>query len=108
MVDSVVSLLDISVCYKEIVYLCIRGIGGKLIQKCLRFYLKNNAANKDRITNILGKNLSIIFLKIKIIRSFYLLDGKKLVNDWEWKFQVYNGLFNTEASWESNSRLNIR
>jgi hypothetical protein len=44
-----------SVCYEEIVYLSVRGISAKLIQKCVRFYLSANKGDTEKITNLFGK-----------------------------------------------------
>lgn len=44
-----------AVCYQEIVYLSVRGISAKLIQKCVRFYLSANKGDKEKITNLFGK-----------------------------------------------------
>jgi hypothetical protein len=52
-----------SVCYEEIVYLSVRGISAKLIQKCVRFYLSANKGDQEKITNLFGKIFSLMGLE---------------------------------------------
>lgn len=80
LVDAISALLDISISFKEILYLSIRSVKDKLIQKCLRLYMKNNINDKKSIENLLNhflywqeKNLPTIGGEPKAFTMDYLI-----------------------------------